>query len=156
MLSGILLLLSPWTVARQAPRSMGFSRQEYWSGLPFPSPRDLPDLGIEPGSPALQVDPLPTEPPGQRTMKRLFSLPWRVCSSEAYGVAPAPRAFLPALWWSSLSCCKHRPRLSLLWAPQAEAWCGRRLLERAGGASNVRLSIFLTCSSVSKTHTSIL
>ena len=48
----------PWTVAHQAPPSMGFSRQEYWSGLPFPSPGDLPDPGIEPVSPALQVDSL--------------------------------------------------------------------------------------------------
>ena len=46
----------------QAPLSMGFSRHEYWSGLPFPSPGDLPDPGIEPGSPALQADSLPTEP----------------------------------------------------------------------------------------------
>ena len=44
---------------------MEFSRQEYWSGLPFPSPGDLPDPGIEPGSPALQVDSLPSEPPGK-------------------------------------------------------------------------------------------
>ena len=54
-------LETPWTVACQAPPSMGFSRQEYWSGLPFPSPGDLPDPGIEPGSPALQADSLPTE-----------------------------------------------------------------------------------------------
>ena len=50
---------------RQAPPSMGFSRQEYWSGLPFPSPGDLPDPGIEPGSPALQTDALLSEPPGE-------------------------------------------------------------------------------------------
>ena len=48
--------------AYQAPPSMGFSRQEYWGGLPFPSPEDLPNLGIEPGSPALQTDALPSEP----------------------------------------------------------------------------------------------
>ena len=54
-----------WTVAYQAPSSMGFSRQEYWSGLPFPSPGDLPDPGIEPGSPALQADALTSEPPGK-------------------------------------------------------------------------------------------
>ena len=54
-------LATPWTVACQAPLSMGFSRQEYWGGLPFPSPRDLPDPGIEPESPALQADSLPTE-----------------------------------------------------------------------------------------------
>ena len=52
---------SPWTVAHQAPLSMGFSRQEYWSGLPFPSPEDLPDPGIEPGSPALQANSLSYE-----------------------------------------------------------------------------------------------
>ena len=53
-------LASPWTVACQAPLSMGFSRQEYWSGLPFPSSGNLPDPGIEPMSPALQADCLPT------------------------------------------------------------------------------------------------
>ena len=56
---------TPWTVAYQAPPSMGFSRQEYWSGLPFSSPGDLPDPGIEPGSPALQADTLTSEPPGK-------------------------------------------------------------------------------------------
>ena len=54
-------LATPWTVACQAPLSMEFSRQEYWSELPFPSPGDLPDPGIEPGSPALQADDLLTE-----------------------------------------------------------------------------------------------
>ena len=62
-------LVTPWTVARQAPLSVGFSRQEYWSGLPFPSPGDLPDPGIEPGSPALQADSLPSEPPGKPELK---------------------------------------------------------------------------------------
>ena len=56
-----LTLATPWTVAHQAPLSMGFSRQEYWSGLPFPSPGDLPDPGIKPSSPALQADSLPNE-----------------------------------------------------------------------------------------------
>ena len=54
-----------WTVARQAPLSTGVSRQKYWSGLPCPPPGDLPDPGIEPESPALQVDSLPTELPGK-------------------------------------------------------------------------------------------
>ena len=53
----------PWTVAHRAPLSMEFFRQEYWSGLPFPSPGDLPNPGVEPGSPALQADALPSEPP---------------------------------------------------------------------------------------------
>ena len=52
-------------VAYQAPLSMGFSRQEYWSGLPFPSPGDLPNPGIEPGSPVFQADALTSEPPGK-------------------------------------------------------------------------------------------
>ena len=55
---------TPWTITRQAPLSMGFSRQEHWSGLPCPSPGDLPNLGIEPESPALQAGPLPAELPG--------------------------------------------------------------------------------------------
>ena len=57
-------LATPWTVARQAPLSVGFSRQEYWIGLPFPSPGNLPNLGIKPGSPALQTVSELTEPPG--------------------------------------------------------------------------------------------
>ena len=65
--------LTPWTVARQAALSMEFSRQEYWSGLPFPPPGDLPDPGIKPGSPALQTDSLLTEPPG--TYVRI-DIPW--------------------------------------------------------------------------------
>ena len=56
---------TPWTVAHEAPLSMGFSRQEYWSGLPFLPPGDLPDPGIESMSPALQVNSLPVEPPGK-------------------------------------------------------------------------------------------
>ena len=60
-LSRVCLFVTPWTIALQAPLSMGFPRQEYWSSLPFPSPGDLPDPGIEPRSPALQADSLPTE-----------------------------------------------------------------------------------------------
>ena len=66
-LSLIRLFATPWTVAHQAPPSTEFSRQEHWSGLPFPSPGDLPDPGIEPRSPALQADTLPSEPPGNPT-----------------------------------------------------------------------------------------
>ena len=64
-LSRVRLFATPWTIAYQAPQSMGFSRQECWSGLPFPSPGYLPDPGIEPASPALQADALPSEPPGK-------------------------------------------------------------------------------------------
>ena len=64
-LSHVRLFVTPWIVAHQAPPSMEFSRQEYWSGLPFPSPGDLPDPGVEPGSSALQADALPFEPTGK-------------------------------------------------------------------------------------------
>ena len=70
-LSRVQLFATPWTVAHQAPPSMGFSRQEYWSGLPLPSPGDLPDPGIEPRSPALEADALTCEPPG----KPLYTYP---------------------------------------------------------------------------------
>ena len=62
-LSHVRLFVTPWTVAHQAPLSTEFSRQEYWSWLPFPSPGALPNSGIKPRSPALQVDSLPKEPP---------------------------------------------------------------------------------------------
>ena len=66
---------NPWTIARQAPPSMGFSRQEYWNGLPFPSPGDLSDPGIEPRSPALQADTLTSEPPGKPLTSLKTDLP---------------------------------------------------------------------------------
>ena len=61
-LSSVRLFVTPWTVAHQAPPSMEFSRKEYWSGLPFPSPGDVPNPGIEPRSPTLQADSVPPEP----------------------------------------------------------------------------------------------
>ena len=64
-LSRVQLFETPWSVVYQAPPSMEFSRQEYWSGLPLPSSGALSDPGIEPGSPALQADALPSEPPGK-------------------------------------------------------------------------------------------
>ena len=65
----VQLFATPWTVAYHAPPSMGFSRQEYWSELPFPSPGDLPNPGIELGSPTLQADALPSKPPGKPLTK---------------------------------------------------------------------------------------
>ena len=61
----VILFAIPWTVAHQAPLSMEFSRQEYWSRLPFPSSVDLPDPGIKPNSLALQANSLPPGPPGK-------------------------------------------------------------------------------------------
>ena len=63
LLSRVRLFVTPWTRGHQAPPSMEFSRQEYWSGLPFSSPGDLPNTGIEPRSPALQADALLSQPP---------------------------------------------------------------------------------------------
>ena len=74
----VRLFLTPWTIAHQTPLSTGFSRQEYWSGLPCPPPGDLPDPGIKPASPvspALQVDSLSIEPPGKRPPPTPLALP---------------------------------------------------------------------------------
>ena len=68
MLSCVQLFVTPWTVARQAPLSLGFPRQEYWSGLPFPSPGDLPEPGIKPEAPALAADSLPLSHQGSPCM----------------------------------------------------------------------------------------
>ena len=68
-LSRVRLFVTPWTAVHQAPLSLGFSRQEYWRGLPFPSPGDLSNPGIEPGSPALQAGSLPTELQGKPNIK---------------------------------------------------------------------------------------
>ena len=81
LLSRVRLFVTPWTVAYQVPPSMGFSRQEYWSGLPFPSPGDLPNPGTEPGSPALQADALTPEPPGKQPktyFKHTFKSSWKI------------------------------------------------------------------------------
>ena len=64
LVSCVRLFATPWTIAYQAPLSVEFCRQEYWSGLPFPSPGDLPNPGIKAGSTALQVDSSSSEPPG--------------------------------------------------------------------------------------------
>ena len=75
-MSRVRLFATPWTVAYQAPPSMGFSGQEYWSGLPFPSPGDLPDPGIESGTPAFQAEALTSEPPGKpHSVTLLFGEP---------------------------------------------------------------------------------
>ena len=88
-LSCVLLFVTPWTGAYQASPSMGFSRQEYWSGLPFPSPGDLPNPGIKPGSPALKSDALTSEPPGKPEM----ATPSVFLAGESQG------------WRSLVGCC---------------------------------------------------
>ena len=74
LLSCVQFFATPWTVVRQAPLAMGFSKEEYWSGLPSPPPRDLSNPGIYPRSPALQADSLPSELPGKPKNKLYFSL----------------------------------------------------------------------------------
>ena len=91
LLSHVRLFGTPWTTAYQASPSMGFSRQECWSGLPFPSPGHLPDPGIEPGSPALEADALTSEPPGKQNHK---------------GREPEVRSQKAAhLWWRIFQTC---------------------------------------------------
>ena len=86
--------MTPWTVAYQVPPFMGFSRQDYWSGLPFPSPGDLPDPGIEPRSPALWADALSSKPPGKPGMsEKEKQLARQNCYSETMEFA---RAFILA------------------------------------------------------------
>ena len=105
-----LTLVTPWTVARQAPLSMGFSRKEYWSGLSCPPPGDLPDPGIEHRSPALQAASLPTEPPGKLRLcamlllllsrfshVRLCVTPW-----TAVHQAPPSMGFSRQEYWSGV------------------------------------------------------
>ena len=79
----VQFFVTPWTVARQAPLSMTFPRQKYWSGLPCPSPEYLPYPGIEPGSPAIQAGSLPSEPPGKSNIGKWNA---KVGSQEIPGV----------------------------------------------------------------------
>ena len=72
LLSHVQLFCDPMDCSHQAPLSMGFSRQEYWSQLPFPSPGDLPEAGIKPRSPTLQADALTSEPPGKLSLWGCF------------------------------------------------------------------------------------
>ena len=81
LISCVQLFATPWTVACQTPLSMEFSRQEYWSGLPFPSSGDFPHPGIEPGSPVLQADSLPSEPPGRPQCEIMY---WKCVTSAGH------------------------------------------------------------------------
>ena len=81
-------LAIPWTVAGQAPLSLGFSRQEYWSGLPFPSPGDLPDPGITPRSPAWQADSFPSELQGSPCFILVHRNYFYLCQCKTVPVRP--------------------------------------------------------------------
>ena len=84
MLSCVQLFVTPWTVAQLGPLSVEFSRQEHWSGLPFPSPGDLPDPGIKPGSSAFQVDSLSSELPGEVQPKKKKKIRAKQCKTESW------------------------------------------------------------------------
>ena len=88
-LSCVRIFLTPWAEAHLASLSMGFSRQEYWNGLPCPSPGDLPDPGIEPRSTALQADALPSEPPRKSSVNLQL-----VVIKDAYFLHPFPEEFI--------------------------------------------------------------
>ena len=109
-LSHIWLFATPWTVAHQTPLSMGFPRQESWSGLPYPSPGDLPNPGIEPGSLALQADSLPSEPLGKPLMYTFIQQPMN--SSYSTGLKPnlfSPPTLLPtSVIGTTLPCARMR------------------------------------------------
>ena len=98
--SRVPLFVTPWIVACQAPLSMKFSRQEYWSGLPFLSPGDLPDPRIEPGSPALQADSLPSELPKNPVTDSLGQTFLIICTSQDRHTALRYVLVMPQLeWW---------------------------------------------------------
>ena len=98
LLNWVRLFATPWPVAYQAPQSMEFSREEYWSGLPFPSPGDLPNPGIEPGSHALQADALPSEPPGNSRHCNWYLFNGNILTIFylfTYFLSPNPAFYLP-------------------------------------------------------------
>ena len=133
MLSRLRLFATLWTVAHQAPLSMGFSRQEYWSGLPFPSPGDLPDPGTKPRSPALRADALTSEPPRKPPKTDVYIVLKKVFFFKIYiylfgcllgfPVAQWVKC-LPTMWETSVrSLCQEDP-LEKAMAPRSStlAW----------------------------------
>ena len=99
-LSHVQLFTTPWIVACQAPLFMGFSRQEYWSGLPLPSPGDLPDPGIGPGSSTLQADFLLSEPPGQPRSSQTIYLVMSLIIFFIIYLEFVGSNFIPLLKWN--------------------------------------------------------
>ena len=134
-LSCVRVFAMPWTVAHKAPLSMGFSRQEYWSGLPCPPPGGLPNPGIEPKSPPLQAVSLPSEPPGKESpcegtgvllirpgTGSLRSRP--VQSSCLPGAGPVSETVKSPLWVLDTNPARAQTLFACL-QPESEAW-GRK------------------------------
>ena len=111
-LSRVRLFATPWTGAYQAPPSMGFSRQEYWSGLPLPSPGDLPNPGIKPRFSALQADTLPYKPPGKPLPIPYIVSIMYICQSQSSNSSHLPLSPIP-LFSMSVSPSALQIRLSI-------------------------------------------
>ena len=126
--SCVRLYVTLWAVARQALLSMGFSRQEYWSGLPCPPPGDLPNAGMELRSPALQVDSLPSEPLGKLMNTRV-------------GILSLLRGSFRPKNWTGVSCIASR--FFTIWATREaqEYWSGEPIIVVVKIAAN----IYTTC-----------
>ena len=134
-LSRVRLVTTPWTVAFQAPLSMGFSRQEYWSGLPFPLPGELPDPGIEPGSPALEANALTSEPPGKPLLLRLLLNRFshvRLCAAPETAAHQAPlslglsrqeHCLKSSTNGDSTQCRAHKRYINTRWTAPASNLC---------------------------------
>ena len=105
---------TPWTVAHQAPPTMEFSRQEYWSGLPFPSPGDLPNPGIKPRSPTLRADALPSEPPGSLVDHKPLVIPHPPTGDLSF-----THSLMEELMFRSSILVTHRKRFTY---PSKSAW----------------------------------
>ena len=125
LLSRVWLFATPWTVTYQAPPSMGFSRQEYWSGWPFPPPGDLPNPGIEPRFPALEADTLPSEPRGKyKYLRCLLLLLLLTPTKQAWGDLPmgrSTRSFhqnVLVIFWSSLLFYNEDFPQQGIWVPR--------------------------------------
>ena len=129
-LSCVRLFATPWVVAYQVPPSMGFSRQECWSGMPFPSPGDLPNLGIEPRSPALQSDALLSEPPGKPAYDQTRQ---HIKKQRHYFANRGPSRqtlFFPVVMYRCESWTIKKAEDQRIDA--FELWCWRRLLSLQG------------------------
>ena len=114
MLSHVWLFETLWTVACQGPLSMGFAKQEYWSRLPCPSPGDLPSPGIKPGSPAMQADPLPSEPPGKPILWDNHFCRWH-CADKENEALKVESSCLIKIYRTS-------DRAGILWPSDHRAW----------------------------------
>ena len=143
-LSGVRLFVTPWTVARQAPLSMEFSRQEYCSGLPFASPGDLPNSGIEPGSRALQADALSSEPRKAANYVILCKLVSIVFKAAIGGLLPSASVAIGERLFTQLSAARVLHTVHLI-LKNFQYFLQHFL-------SQIILVVFLNLASVKKLH----